>query len=227
MSERYAFYFSPPASSTLAAFGKICLGRTAFRARGPDVTSSFTDQTRWHTLTSKPAHYGFHATLKAPFELQQNSSRDQLIEAARIFASRQTPITLTTLAPRLLSQFLALTLEKQPDTVTSLAQRCVVAFEEHRLPLSNFDVQRRLQQPLNDRQTSLLQQFGYPYVADQFRFHMTLSGELSHQDSDFVEWATQIYQRTVTTPPLLDRIALFMQTDRQSPFVHLSDFPFE
>lgn len=227
MPERYAFYFSPPPHSELAAFGKLCLGRTAFRARQSDAKSTFADQARWQTLTTKPAHYGFHATLKAPFELKQNVSVKQLIDTAQAFVSKEAPITLTTLAPRLLSQFLALTLEEQPDTVASLAQRCVETFEGHRLPLSNTDIQHRLQQPLSDRQTTLLQQYGYPYVAEQFRFHMTLSGELPNQDNDFLEWVSETFQSIVTCPPVLDRITLFWQTDRQSPFVHLNDFPFE
>jgi len=227
MPERYAFYFSPPAHTELACFGEICLGRTAFKARQPGAVSTFTDQTRWHSLTKKPSHYGFHATLKAPFELREDSSVDDLINTARTFVSREAPVKLTSLAPRILSHFLALTLQEQSIQVSNLAQRCVEAFEGFRQPLSDADINRRLQQSLNDRQTALLQHFGYPYVAEQFRFHMTLSGELSSFDSDFVAWANEAYQRIVSNAPVLDRITLFMQVDRQSPFIQLFDFPFE
>lgn len=227
MSARYALYFSPPAHSELAAFGEFCLGRTAFTGRESTATSTYKDQKLWRTLTSKPAHYGFHATLKAPFELSRESNMEQLIDTARTFASKETSVPLSGLAPRQLSHFLALTVQEQPDTLISLAQRCVEAFDSFRQPLSDADIQHRLKQPLNDRQKILLERFGYPYVAEQFRFHMTLSGEMSVQDNDFVEWAKEAYQRIVTSTPELDRIALFMQADRHSPFIHMADFPFE
>jgi len=188
---------------------------------------SWQISTTWLALTEKPAHYGFHATLKAPFELRDGSSEEQLIQCATNFALNESAIVLKTLAPRQLSHFLALTLETQTQTLSAFAQRCVEVFDAFRQPLSEADRQRRLQQSLSERQIELLDHYGYPYVAEQFRFHMTLSGKLSREDSDYVDWVSGNYHRIVVDPPLLDRIALFTQTDRQSPFVHLLDFPFQ
>ncbi|MFK7854978.1 MAG: DUF1045 domain-containing protein [Granulosicoccus sp.] len=226
MSARYAIYFSPASQSNLASFGEACLGRSAKRVRDADASSTFSDNERWLALTEKPAHYGFHATLKAPFELREGFSEEQLIQSAKNFALNESAIELKTLAPRQLSHFLALTLDEQTQTLSAFAQRCVEDFDAFRQPLSEADRQRRLQQSLSERQIELLDRHGYPYVAEQFRFHMTLSGKLRDQDSDFVEWVSSTYHRLVENPPLLDRIALFTQADRQSPFVHLLDFPF-
>lgn len=227
MSARYAIYFSPASQSQLAFFGETCLGRTAQRIRDTQTSSTFSDRERWLALTEKPAHYGFHATLKAPFELRNGSTEEQLIQCAQNFALNETAIELKTLGPRQLSHFLALTLDQQTQTLSAFAQRCVEVFDAFRQPLSEADRQRRLQQSLSERQIELMDSFGYPFVAEQFRFHMTLSGKLGKEDGDFVEWVSANYDSVVADTPVLDRIALFTQADRQSPFVHLLDFPFK
>ncbi len=226
MTERYALYFAPSTSSELAVFGTNVLGRHATKARQANASSTFAPVARWRKLTASPAHYGFHATLKAPFEIQDHTGLRELIAAVSSFAQQQTPIALKQLAPRRLSQFMALTLDVQPNTLTTLAQSIVETFEPFRKPLSDADRARRQAQPLTANQLDLLERYGYPYVADEFRFHMTLSGALAQSDEDFVAWLSAQYSATVTTEPELDRIAVYGQKDRQSPFVQLAVCPF-
>ena len=67
---RYAIYFTPPEASALAAFGASAIGYCA--ASGRDVAlpdSPFHDRADAMALTEEPRRYGFHGTLKAPFEL--------------------------------------------------------------------------------------------------------------------------------------------------------------
>lgn len=225
MSARYALYFSPVTNTPLAAFGAAALGRSATQPRLSNGGSPHPDKARWLALTESPAHYGFHATLKAPFELRSGMSIEALVRELKQFTSELSPIPLEELAPRQLSGFAALTLASQPAALRILAQKAVEAFEPYRHPLSDADIRRRKQQSLTERQTQLLEQFGYPYVDDEFRFHMTLTGRLNEQDGDYVEWLKTLYHQFVTSPPMLDQIAIYSQVDRQSPFVKMISCP--
>jgi hypothetical protein len=70
----------------------------------------------------------------------------------------------------------------------------------------------------------LLLEYGYPYVADEFCFHLPLSGALSEHDQDYKSWLISEYDRLVNEIPMLDRIAIFRQAGRQNPFVQLAEF---
>lgn len=225
MSKRYAVYFAPKESSQLSQFGETILARTATSARGPDACSSFADQVRWKALTNKPAHYGFHATLKAPFELRDDVTSDQLLLAVETFANTQKNLVLETLAPRYLSRFMALTLSKQQEDLTKFAFNCVTEFENFRRPLSEADIKRRQLRSLTPKQDALLHKYGYPYIADEFRFHMTLSDAMENCDQDYQEWVQDQYTRCVTKTPVLDQLAVYAQTTRETAFIQLAAFP--
>ena len=225
MTERYAVYFAPGADSELGLFGQSILCRSATRERKKDARSTFTDQSQWLRLTENPAHYGFHATLKAPLELAHDQTLDTLTAAVTEFAKNQLPIKLTTLYPRSLGGFMALTLESEIEPLSRLALDCVESFEPFRKALSDSDLQRRKSQSLSNRQESLLLKYGYPYVADEFHFHLTLSGKLSEHDKDYEAWVISEYSRLISETPILDRLAIYKQVDRQSPFLQLAVFP--
>jgi len=224
MTGRIALYFSPLDSSALNHFGEVILGRTHKAARNENSRSSFSNHNKWRRLTDKPAHYGFHATLKAPFEVTEKETLDNLINEVEAFARTQTPHLLHTLGPSDLSNFMALTLREQSKELTDFAFQCVTKFEAFRRPLSEADIARRKQQTLSARQLDLLDRFGYPYIADEFRFHMTLSGKLAKEDHDFHAWASSLYSDIVKEVPVLDQLCLFTQKDRSSAFVELERF---
>lgn len=226
MYARYAVYYSPDDQSALGQFGRHILGRSAELERADQSSSRFGDTARWYSLTQQPAHYGFHATLKAPFELASTQQSDDLLQACSALAARHQPIVLSGLAPRKMGGFAALTLPDQPATLIDLANDCVLALEPWRAAIGEHDINRRLGQGLSERQLRQLTKFGYPYIFDDFLFHMTLSCELSSDDSDYMQWLAEEYESTVIADPLLDRIVLFAQTDRNSAFVRLREFHF-
>ncbi|MGQ7847458.1 DUF1045 domain-containing protein [Granulosicoccus sp. 3-233] len=225
MSTRYALYFAPHDESQLARFGETVLGRTATQPRQDDVPSPHPDRQRWLELTKSPAHYGFHATLKAPFELAEGYSIEDLRQQVEEFAKGQAAIPLTGLRPRRLSDFAALTLDQQPASLSRFAMRVVETFEPFRRALSEADLQRRRQQPLSDRQLTLLNRFGYPYVDEEFRFHMTLTGGIGEQDQDYLDWLQDSFRQQVDDTPLLDQLAIHEQSSRTAPFVSLHSYP--
>lgn len=225
MTERYAVYFSPKGNTELSEFGEQVLARSSSEPRSSNASSSFSDQERWLALTKKPAHYGFHATLKAPFELADGQSLESFFLAAERFASTQHSIPLLTLAPRYLSRFMALTLSKPQDELNQFAFACVKEFESFRKPLSEADIKRRKQAALSARQETLLHEYGYPYVAEEFRFHMTLSDAMQKSDQDYQDWVTNLYETIINTTPELDQIAIYSQTNRDSAFIKEAEFP--
>ena len=61
----------------------------------------------------------------------------------------------------------------------------LAAFDSFRAPLSASDRAKRIASGgLNARQIELLDRYGYPYVMEEFRFHMTVTDRLSDADRD-------------------------------------------
>jgi hypothetical protein len=61
----------------------------------------------------------------------------------------------------------------------ALAATVVAALDALRAPLTAADRARRKPDDLTARQRDLLDQWGYPYVMDEFRFHLTLTNGLA------------------------------------------------
>lgn len=239
MTARYAIYFSPGDDTELASFGAYALGRVPNGSeifgqkesvQSKDVLSDnrfFSDQLTAANLRATPAHYGFHATLKAPFQLKETTNENDFLLSVNAFSRMQKGVCLETLLPRKLAGFMALTLESQPASLSELAAQCVRTFEPFRAALTESDVRKRQPENLNDQQKAYLFEFGYPYVLREFRFHMTLTGALvDSKYEDYTAWLVELYSELVREIPVLDRLAVFKQPDRSSPFIRLAEFPF-
>src|SRR5262249_32066790 len=128
--------------------------------------------------------YGFHATLKAPFQLSPAFAESDLAAEMRRFAA--IPRTLPSILPaiRSLDRFVAVVPAAPSVAVDRLAADCVMAFDRFRLPLSAQDRQQRLGAGLPARQAKNLDRWGYPFVFEEFRFHMTLTGPIVRERRD-------------------------------------------
>ncbi|MFK7857963.1 MAG: DUF1045 domain-containing protein [Granulosicoccus sp.] len=227
MNARYAVFFCPDDASDLAAYGQRVLGRTAEGMPVAKSSDDFPDRQIAALLSATPAHYGFHATLKAPFHLSDDSSEEGLLAAVEALAGQQTSIIMQTLQPRRLAEFVALGFENQPEAIARLAARCVESFEPFRAPLTKQDLHKRNPDQLTETQKSYLYRYGYPYVMSEFRFHMTLSASISRAEhSDYVDWLKTLYVKLIPRSPVLDRLAVFWQPDRDTAFTRLVEFPF-
>ncbi|WP_332696857.1 DUF1045 domain-containing protein [Bosea sp. (in: a-proteobacteria)] len=226
---RYAIYFAPSAESALWRFGSATLGYDAIGGgEKPFAVPPGCEALDWAGLTSEPRRYGFHATLKAPFELSNGRSEGALRAFARNYVAGRTPVTLAGLAVNALGHFIALTPAEPSEALQHFAFDVVQAFEPFRAPLSEADLARRLQSPLTPAHRAYLEAFGYPYVGDAFRFHMTLTGSLPQDLVSPVRTALAgaHAQAVPAGPLLLDRIAIFKQADRASRFTLLDSLPF-
>jgi len=176
---RYAIFFVPPQNDALYRFGATALGYDSYTG---EETASYSgdgiDVAEWQKLTAEPRRYGFHATLKAPFRLRSDATEQELIAALAPFAAAQTSPPRVTASIALLDGFAALIPAATAPELSRLAENCVREFDAFRAPLADADRKRRLAQALTARQIEHLDRWGYPYVFEDFRFHMTLTGRL-------------------------------------------------
>ncbi|MTJ82767.1 MAG: DUF1045 domain-containing protein [Telmatospirillum sp.] len=182
-AHRYAIYAVPPIDHPLWPLACAWLGRDPVPAASlpdggpapvspPDLHS--LEAGRFRVLTRDAARYGFHGTLKAPFRLAVGADAGALIEEAGRFIRRIGRIRIPLAIADDLG-FTALRPVGTPPVLAELAAAAVRTFEPFRAPLSPAERARRLKSPLSPRQCALLDQWGYPYVMDEFRFHMTLA----------------------------------------------------
>ena len=84
---------------------------------------------------------------------------------------------------------------------------------------SKADIAKRLEAPLTERQRELLVEWGYPYVLDEFRFHMTVSNSLDKaaDRAAIVEWWHREAQRL--GPLTIDGAAIFVEPAPGEPFM--------
>lgn len=226
---RYAVYYAPAAGSALWRFGSAVLGYDALTGEGlPFAVPPGCDPAQWPAFTEEPRRYGFHATLKAPFELADGRSEEQLRAFARNHAAGLDAVELAGLSVTALGSFVALTPSEPSEALQRFAFSAVQAFELFRAPLSEADKGRRLKSPLTPAQHAYLEAYGYPYVGDAFRFHMTLTGSLPGDQAGPVKRALEAaYAAAVPAGSVrIDRFALFKQDERAARFRLLDSHAF-
>ncbi len=218
---RYAIYYAPAPDSDLGRFGAAWLGRDAFTGEIiPQEEVDGLTPGRLAEITESARRYGFHATLKAPFTLAEGHSEAELIAAVDAFAATQSPFEAPALDLRSLSGYTTLVLSEPSPAMDAFAAQCVRTFDPFRAPLNAADRQRRLATPLSDRQIGYLERWGYPFVFEDFIFHLTLSNRITDPDEQaaIFEALEPVLSVIGTAPLAVDAVCLFRQPDRESPF---------
>jgi len=214
MSPRYAIYFTPPPFSALARFGSGIIGYDCFDAvEVPHVELKGIDLNLQKLMTLDPRRYGFHATIVAPFHLREHSE-DELIASASAYATRTAPIRIGSFAVAGIGDFVALIPAEANGDIPLLAAECLKVFNSYRAPLSAADRERRLKSGLTPHQLALMDSWGYPYVLDEYRFHMTLTGKLPERLRDeFRHALEQAFAERSGDTFELDAISVMRQDD--------------
>ena len=222
--QRHAIYFAPAPETALARFGAGWLGRDA--ASDMPVGQPTVDGLDLRTATEEPRRYGFHATLKAPFELADHRTESQLMDALGTYAAGRRPIPAGALRVAALGAFVAFVFRDPAPAVDLLAADVVRAFDPFRRALSPADVRRRLAAQLSERQRLYVERWGYPFVFDEFHFHMTLTGPLPAATRQrFVEHLSRSTMDVRREALVIDALVLFRQADRDAPFRWVARFP--
>jgi putative phosphonate metabolism protein len=217
---RYAIYFTSARGDVLDRFGAELLGYDAWTGGDlpfpSDVTGAEPD---WRELTEDPRKYGFHATLKAPIALAEGKTEAGLLAACAAFA--ETPRRIPVIAPVVdaISSFIAVIPKERSRELEQLAADCVIAFDDFRAPLTAEDRARRNPERLTERQCDYLDRWGYPYVMEEFRFHMTLTGRIQSPRRERVLSMLKHRFSAIDLERLaVDAISVFRQDDGQSRF---------
>ena len=224
---RYALYFTPPASDPLTLAAQRWLGRNAFNGASLEqpVVQGF-DAAALSDLTADPRRYGFHATLKAPFTLAEGHSEAELVAEVARFVSEVEPFELPEAIIGRLGSFFALVPGDRSKPLQSFAGEVVRRFERFRAPLASADIARRKPDELTAAERQNLVQWGYPYVFDEFRFHMTLTGRVPAERRDAVEGVLLDQFAEFHGRPLeIHGLALFREPSRGADFTVHSLFP--
>jgi putative phosphonate metabolism protein len=221
---RYAIYYVAAAGSDIDRFGSQLLGYDAFSGSDlpfpGEVVQSVPD---WRELTRDPRKYGFHATLKAPLSLAQGKTEAQLLAACESFAAVSRPVPVIVPIVHSISGFIAVVPAQSSAALERLAAECVSEFDAFRAPLTPDDRARRNPASLTPVQRRHLDRWGYPYVLEDFRFHMTLTGRLEDGRRGPVLALLRNRFSAIDLKTLaIDRIALFRQDDANSRFRVLS-----
>lgn len=210
---RFALYYTPPANHLLTRAAAEWLGRDAFAGR--EIATADDP-----ALVAEPRRYGFHATLKAPFRLKPGKSREELLQAIRQFTDSHPPCPIGPMRIALLSGFFALVPRMPLRILQGFAAQVVSEFDPFRAPMTDVELQRRLRGGLSDMETTLLVQWGYPYVFDRFRFHMTLTGQVPEGRREQVAHRLEARFGVLLDEDFhIDVISLFEQESPESPFV--------
>lgn len=170
---RFAIYYLPP-EGALSDFGASWLGWDV--ARGCDASQP--DIAGLYDATVTPRKYGFHGTLKPPFRLAEGAGVDELQTAVAAVAGTLVPACADGLELSALGRFLALTPQGDPQGIRRVADTCVRDLDSFRAPAPAAELERRRRAGLTERQEALMQTWGYPYVMEEFNFHLTLTGRL-------------------------------------------------
>ena len=224
---RYAIYYVPPHDSVLDRFGSLLLGYDAWTSDDlpfPDgIERTVPD---WREVTKDARKYGFHATLKAPIALADGKAETDLLAACKAFAD--TPRAIPVIRPVIeeISGFIAVIPVERSAELEQLERDCVMAFDSLRAPLSPEDRARRNPDKLTARQRDHLDRWGYPYVMEEFRFHMTLTCRLSpERRAPLLANLRSRFAAAGLATLAIDTIALFRQDDNASRFRIIGHWP--
>ena len=204
---RFAIYYLP--TGVLSKAGAAWLGWDVDKGvpcHQPDVEGI-------EDITKTPRKYGFHGTLKPPFRLAARTDIDGLARAVQMLATNLAPVQIDGLQISPIGRFLALIPIGDTTALAALAAQIVRDLDTFRAPPSAAELEKRRASALNPAQEANLLAWGYPYVLDQFRFHLTLSGKLTDAQRIIAETALAEHLPPLPTPYVIDRIALVGERD--------------
>ena len=174
--QRFAIYFTPAPETPLAQAAAAWLGRDIWGndlCPLPDIPG--LDPAQLNSLLHSPRHYGFHATLKPPFVLKPGFCPADLDTRLQAYAATLSTFMLPPLKLALLGNFFCLRTQES-SALQRLAANLVRDFDDLRQPPTVMELEKRRVAGLSPNQEAMLQVWGYPYVLDELRFHLTLTG---------------------------------------------------
>ena len=207
--KRYAVYFAPR-EGAFATHAAAWLGRDAVSGRPvpqPDLPGLPIALAR---LTEEPCRYGFHGTIRAPFRPAHGCKPETIAAAVSALAHYLPPVICDGLRLENVEGYLALTPEGCEAALLDLGAKVVEATNDLRAPLTAAEIARRQTARLTGRQRDLFDLWGYPFVMEEFRFHLTLTSQLPRTLADDVAIILQAHFAPVLPRPfMIEDLCLF------------------
>jgi len=217
---RYAICFTPAANDPLSHVAANWLGRNVFSGQMVEPTAIrglSIHEIAFHT--AMPRRYGFHGVLKAPFRLAADMSEAQLLRDLMRFCGTLAPFHINRLEVARLGGFYSLVPSLPCEHVHYLACAVVQEFDRFRAPLSEAEIERTDPGGLSAAQFANLHRWGSPYVMDEFRFHMPLTGPVSQCDMPRVEQVLRnVFEPVLADPIRVANVALMIEEGNGGPF---------
>ncbi len=217
---RYAICFTPSASDPLSHVAASWLGRNVFSGEmvePPAIRGLGIHEIAFHTAV--PRRYGFHGVLKAPFHLSSEVSEPQLLRDLMRFCGTLSPFQIPRLEVARLGTFYSLSPIRPCDQVHFLSSAIVQEFDRFRAPLSEADIERSDPDGLSAAQFANLYRWGNPYVMDEFRFHMPVTGPVNAVDMPRIEQALRaMFDPVLAEPVTVSNVALMIEEGAGGPF---------
>jgi hypothetical protein len=222
---RFAIYAAPGAGSADAAAALLRARAEQWLGRGvaadpvtPGVPDGWTREAV-DAMTVSARRYGFHGTLKAPFHLADGRTPEELDAALAQFAKARERVMVPRLRIARLDGFFALIPGAEAAELYALADEVVTAFDRFRAPPTEAELARRDPAALTPRQGELLKAWGYPYVLDEFRFHLTVTDRIPAERQSAVEAAlNDWFAASLGATVPVDALALFTEAEPGAPF---------
>jgi putative phosphonate metabolism protein len=224
---RYALYYAPRPDEALAVAASQWLGRNAETGQGrPLRPTALFGADRLAEIIADPRLYGFHGTLKAPMALGDGVSERDLLAAVGSFAAGRRSFSVPSMQLACLSGFLALVPGERSVELQDLADSCVIEFDEFRQPAGEAELARRREPGLSPRQDELLLRWGYPYVLEEWRFHLTLTGRIRDEveRSAIADLLRRQFAGFIDRPLMVRDLCVFRQPAPGRPFNVLGRF---
>jgi hypothetical protein len=190
--KRVAIYFLPKKNSSLENFGKNLLGRDINKKKKISLTRrqkyfinrGFTYFDELKDYCEQPAKYGFHATLKAPFRLKRNVKTKNFYDVISHIAAQHSRFKIKGLKIVYSKKFTFITSRKPNKLLINLESDLVKHLDTFRAELNKTEIKKRIPDSLTFKQNKYLKEWGYPFVFDQFKFHMTLMNQNNNKLSN-------------------------------------------
>jgi hypothetical protein len=207
--QRYAIYYTP--SDGLADVGAAWLGWDV--RTGTEVAHPVLEGINVAALTRKPHKYGLHGTIKPPFYLADGTTQDVLAREVEALCSHLAPVTLSALEVRAIASFAALVPAGDQTGLAQLAAQVVMELDHFRARPSDAELARRSQFNLTPSQLRNLETWGYPYVMEDFRFHITLTGHVKGDMTPVLAALRNHFMPHVPAPFRVDTLSLTGQDE--------------
>ena len=219
---RVAVYYAPELDDPLWSAGNRWLGRD------PETGAALAQPSPIGIpdLTNEPALYGLHATLKPPMRLAPGMRFEDFIAAVAELAESLRAFPLPPLVVENMDGFLALREQEPSSDLQSLADNVVAALDRFREPPGAAELARRRRHGLTKAEEAMLERWGYPYVFELWRFHITLSRRLNEAEMTATRpIAEGHFADALARPRSVSSLSVFTQRAAGQPFLIAQRFP--